>query len=414
MDGQVGTSAWWYYTCFDPDLTPSQSGQDLTEYYQLVKSGLGKLMLNVERIAQPIAMHYSFPSANAVWITDGNSLKRPYSKNFDRFFENRNMWDRILSELGYQYSWIAHEQLEKGGLNTNKYKIFILPNSIALSKKEADEIRIFVQNGGILIADAQPGLMDEHAKWLKMGALDDVFGSPVAKGPVVNGYKITNYGNGKVYLLNKFVMDYKSDPALVSRISDAMTDAGIIAPVKIIAKDGKQLQDCETFYYKNSDIDYIGIVRGVVENKDKIPVTIVLSEKAFVYESLSGKFIGFTDKIQDELVSSDIRLYSILSEKAGKFLLKFNKNKVKQGDIVECTIFQNVSSAKDINYIMKIDVFQPDGTICQWNSKNILVPAKSGSTVRLNIALNEQKGKWRIKATNFQSGQSMENSFVVY
>jgi len=144
MDGQVGTSAWWYYTCFDPDLTPSQSGQDLTEYYQLVKNGLGKLMLNVERVPQPIAMHYSFPSANAVWITDGNSLKRPYSKNFDRFFENRNMWDRILSELGFQYSWIAHEQLEKGGLNTNKYKIFILPNSIALSKKEADEIRIFV------------------------------------------------------------------------------------------------------------------------------------------------------------------------------------------------------------------------------------------------------------------------------
>jgi len=256
--------------------------------------------------------------------------------------------------------------------------------------------------------------MDEHAKWLKTGALDDVFGSPVAKEPVMNGYKTANYGNGKVYLLNKFVMDYKSDPALVSRISDAMTDAGIIAPVKIIAKDGKQLQDCETFYYKNSDVDYVGIVRGVLENKDKVPVTIELTEKAYVYESLSGKFIGFTDKFQDELVSSDIRLYSLLPEKPGKWALKFNKNKVKQGSALKYTITQNASSLKDMNYILKIDVLQPDGLVSQWNSKNILVPAKSESTIHVDIALNEQKGKWKIKATNFQTGQSMENTFVVY
>ena len=47
---------------------------------------------------------------------------------------------------------------------------------MALSQSEADAIRRWTEQGGILIADYLPGVFDQHGKSRPRGILDDVFG----------------------------------------------------------------------------------------------------------------------------------------------------------------------------------------------------------------------------------------------
>ena len=48
--------------------------------------------------------------------------------------------------------------------------------SLALSDLEVKNIRDFVKQGGIVIADALPGVMDNHTKFRENRELADVFG----------------------------------------------------------------------------------------------------------------------------------------------------------------------------------------------------------------------------------------------
>lgn len=413
IDGQAGTSAWWYYTCFNPDLTPSQSGEELTDYYLLVRSGLGKLMMTVQRVNQPVAMHYSMPSMNAAWIIDGKLFEQRGSANFARHYSNRSMWDRILSDLGLQYSWLAHEQVEQGDLKLSRFKVFILPNSIAISKQEAEEIRRFVRSGGILIADAQPGMMDEHAKWQNPGRLDDLFGTSTADAQLESGIVLNKFGQGSAVLLNQFVTDYAKDHGLGERISEILINAGITAPAKVLTRDGKQLTDCETHYYRHGDGQYIGIVRSVVENKEPVTVTIELPAKSAVYESTTGKFLGNTDRIDDKLISSDIRMFSMLPEEVNRWDLTLHNSRAKQGEVLKYTLKRIPYSSRDITHVMHIEIIYPDGSICWHYSGNVLATAKTGYTGSIPLALNEAKGKWRIKVTDFITGKQVEKTFIV-
>lgn len=422
LDGQVGTSAWWYYTCFDPDLTPSASGEEAATYYRMANSGLGKLMLHAKRNPQPIAMHYSMPSANAVWITDGKIGIAPGegiedqqwgSANFTRFYDNRNMWDRILADLGCQYTWLAHEQVEEGALDFRRFKVLILPNSISLSKQEIAEIKTFVKQGGVLIADAQPGLMNEHATWQKPGMLDDLFGISVADERLGSGLISNKVGKGQVYLLNQFVLDYEEDPSVGAKIIEILTGAGVTAPVKVLTNGGNQLKLCETYYYKYGDAQHIGIVRSEVENKESVPVRIELPMKSYVYESISGQFLGYTDHIDDALVSSDVRMFSLLPGKVDRWTLNVRNSQVKQGDVLEYTLRRVPESSQNIKHVVHVEFIRPDGSPCWWYTSNALASAKEGYKGHIPLALNEARGKWRIKATDFITGKHVETTFVV-
>jgi hypothetical protein len=57
----------------------------------------------------------------------------------------------------------------------------LLPASQAISKREAEEIRKFVAEGGTVVADFAVAQRDEHGAWQGGGLLADVFGFTVAK-----------------------------------------------------------------------------------------------------------------------------------------------------------------------------------------------------------------------------------------
>ncbi|HEY0380208.1 MAG TPA: beta-galactosidase trimerization domain-containing protein [Pyrinomonadaceae bacterium] len=180
----------WMYSFLDPDMTYSKSARDMGAAFKSLKfEGIGKLLMESEREQDGIAIHYSMPSVHGASIlgyhrrSSDDDDETPQDKTAVSFAANRDGWVRAVKDLGLQFDFVASEQVEKGGLSSGKYKVLILPLSLALSAEEAKAVEAFAQGGGVVIADAGAGLMDEHCAWQPGGQLDGLFGitSPPAK-----------------------------------------------------------------------------------------------------------------------------------------------------------------------------------------------------------------------------------------
>jgi hypothetical protein len=92
------------------------------------------------------------------------------------FPANRDGWVRTIKDLGLQFEFVSSEQVEQGSLASGNYKVLILPLSVALSPAEVKNIESFIQAGGVVIADAGAGLMDQHCAWQQNGPMNELFG----------------------------------------------------------------------------------------------------------------------------------------------------------------------------------------------------------------------------------------------
>src|SRR5436190_7290290 len=89
---------------------------------------------------------------------------------------NRDGWVRTIKDLGLQFDFVSSDQVEANALASGKYKVLILPLSLALSPAEAKSIEAFANAGGVVIADAGTGMMDKHCAWRQDASLNELFG----------------------------------------------------------------------------------------------------------------------------------------------------------------------------------------------------------------------------------------------
>jgi hypothetical protein len=176
-------NVFWMYSFLDPDMTYSKSARDMgVAFKSLRREGVGKLLMESEREQDGIAIHYSMPSVHGASIlgyhkrSSDDDDEGSQDNSSLSFPANRDGWVRAIKDSGVQFDFISSEQVEKGGLASGKYKVLILPLSFAVSHEEAKAIEAFAQSGGVVIADAAAGMMDEHCAWQPGGQLNDLFG----------------------------------------------------------------------------------------------------------------------------------------------------------------------------------------------------------------------------------------------
>lgn len=167
----------------DENGEPTELGASIAPTYRELAGGLRKQLAYMERVEEPIGIHYSHPSVTAHWMLE----VRPRGKDWiereswhDRqdseFYRLRESWTKVIEDNLRQYDFIAYGQLENGDFDDMNCRVMILPQSIAMSEAECDALRRFVERGGVLVADCRTALMDEHCRMLDGGRLDDVFG----------------------------------------------------------------------------------------------------------------------------------------------------------------------------------------------------------------------------------------------
>jgi len=166
-----------------PGRKPTAKAKTLAPTMLELTRGAAEQMYRNTRPAEKIAFHYSQPSIQANWAFDRMQEKTDWvdrdsgaEYESNPTLEARYGWVKLIEDLGHQHRFIEYQQIERGALETRGISVFIMNQSLAISSREARTIRRWVENGGTLIADVRPAVMDEHCKLLPKGQLDAVFG----------------------------------------------------------------------------------------------------------------------------------------------------------------------------------------------------------------------------------------------
>ena len=172
----------WMYSFLNPDLTYSASARDMGKAFSSLRSeGVGRLLMESVRQHDGIALYYSMPSIHAATIlgyhqrSSEDDDETPDKARLS-FSANRDGWVKTIKDLGLQFDFVSSEDVASKGIDNDKYKVVILPLVFALSNEEIQHLADFVARGGVVIADAAPGLMDQHCGWQTSDKLDKLFG----------------------------------------------------------------------------------------------------------------------------------------------------------------------------------------------------------------------------------------------
>ena len=163
-------------------------GRPFVPLYRELTTGLSALLAQAKPADAPVAIHYSHASITASWMLERPSQDTPWlDENADVWKMHNERQQSLIARLRESavklnedswlpYDFLSYEQLEDGTLETRAPKLLILPGSVAMSQAEADAVIRFVENGGTVLADNLPAVMDEHARALPFGQLDALFG----------------------------------------------------------------------------------------------------------------------------------------------------------------------------------------------------------------------------------------------
>jgi len=150
----------------NPDLTLPSTATALVEAFASMNQGQARAFFQTRPELDPIALHYS---PRSIWTT-------LLFRTRDQQNDSRRGVTALVGDIGFQYGYVAYEELENGIVPPERCRVLILPGSTAMSDAEADTVRNFVRNGGTLVADFLPAVLTGHGRERKTAALDDVFG----------------------------------------------------------------------------------------------------------------------------------------------------------------------------------------------------------------------------------------------
>lgn len=185
-----------------PDQPLTERGRELAALFPAWKAA-GPQLWPLRRERDRIAIHYSQASIRAHWMfdsrEDGDTWPRRFSSyeaTHSRLARVRDGFVKVLEDLGFQPEFVSYEQLETGALRREGYRALLLPQSVAMSEAECRAVEVFAREGGTVLADALPAIMDEHGKRRERPRLDTLFG--VEQGRV--GWRATPVETGAAAL----------------------------------------------------------------------------------------------------------------------------------------------------------------------------------------------------------------------
>ncbi len=438
-EGDQGTSNSWHWWNFNPDLTYTATARTMRDVYLELTRGLGKALVNSRRSKAPVAIHYSPASYYAAYAVDGKVPDKigynasVSSKTLARLEAADDGWRACLDDLGVPFDYVAPQQLQKGILSERNYSALILPMSIAISKVEKTAIEAFVRGGGIVIADSQVGLTDEHCQPQEKGVLDDLFGieqvtllntSPQATTRATNaqaveltpeaGSKRTVYfnsvGNGQSIYLDLLNPGLKNRTSFRRVVEQVISKTGVTIPIRLRRSNGEVLEGAYCRLYERGPIRYLGA--ALPPTGEPAEITIDLGGRLYVYDVRQRLALGQLSVITDTLGPADAKIYALLPYRVGDLGVASKSRVYKQGEEVIFQVEAKAVGGKIGDHVFRIDIMGPDGRPVEAYGVNAL-SAGGRYQGKILTALNDQRGQWNIRVRDITSGMTSAATFEI-
>lgn len=439
------------------DFSVTEAGEDLEKIISEIRgSGFARMLMDAEWVNSPVAIHYSIPSLVSSAYTGssgyiGTSL----------FNENLNGWVLLLRDMGIQPpEFVSSSSLEEG-LDPAKHPVFILPLSQALSRAEVSAVEDYVRAGGIIVADANPGILLENGARREDNRLAEIFGveefrllpergeNPVSysetgmlpvrtadvhvsfisgeslgsaaaqpqtaavrfggmrvgpgagSGGQALSFSVNSYGRGRAVYLNALLSDYSEiqrRPREAAALVAAMRD--VFARAGFSQEVAAMLPPgSQLVRYSDGSAQYIALWRSLGAPADFNSAEVYLRAKKHVYGVMpSGEHV-FSDRISTTLFPGEVKIFALLPARRGALELLAER---LDGEILYSVSSQEGEGSPGSS-IMKLTVYR-DGCEVLHHSRNIRI--EEGVQKTIPLAVNERSGVWKLKATDIITGES--------
>ncbi|MCD6362224.1 MAG: beta-galactosidase trimerization domain-containing protein, partial [Armatimonadetes bacterium] len=448
---------WWrwdnigrFHGFLAPDLHPwDDTSQPVIDEMADIRDGVGTWILKAEMPHDGIGLLYSMPSAFA----GGRGPRR--GDDLDMAHQG---FLEVVQDLGYAAHYLSDRTVaEENDLNDGDERVLLLPMGRAIPDAVAEQIRRFVRDGGLVIADMRPGIRDGHCKLREAGVLDDVFGihqtpaelqedpeyvdftltakvggedikanlsggaevvENVGDGEAlgeVNGLPgviVNHYGEGVAVLLNFPFSQYlalrrEGEEMPLRRLIGAILEMADVHPPFTQRAGRGPLRATETVRWISGDVQLVMLFKTAGEDG---PATTVLPEPMHVYDLRRNRYLGRVAKITAPLRVGYANLYALSPESIGKPALSVRNDAAKPGDEVEVSV--RVRGAVRGSLPVRVRVFRPDGVEETWPRRELLVE-NGRAHFTLQVAWNAMPGQWKLTARNIFTGDTAEATFVV-
>jgi len=271
-----------------------------------------------------------------------------------------------------------------------------------------------------------------------------------------------DYGKGNAVLLNFSLSDYAHAGASLAGTGDQrgreaqniaeffktlMAQLGIEEAIKF----APELPRMRTYRFSSDGIIYLGILQELPESpgaylngtaKPLTPqtTTLTLGMKKHVYDARAGKYLGFSDRIETSIEPARGMLFALLPYQMGKIILNVYQledgrsrsgfwglwtgrlqsklehylNAPKRIARGETLIYEAAISGVEQPglHVFHVEFVSPKGEKIPWYADNMVVEKGRGKGA-VNMALNDEIGKWRILIRDAATGASAEKTFIL-
>jgi hypothetical protein len=385
-------------------------GREAASYFGEIRGGLGALLINSRRHTDPVGILYSPASRRVQWLLDRRATREEWSRRNasseyqdDEIKTGTRNFAQALRHMGLQHRFVSSDEVRRGDLRKGIYRILILPHTIALAPDEARELRDFVEHGGIVIADSEPGLFDEHGRKLEEPLLSEVF-----HGPATRSAKSFVFGSGRaIYLASS---DHRQHRTIV-RLSRILEAAGVKPLFPLLRSNGEPVDDVETYVFTNGDLTIVALQRDYRPSSTSPSRENLIMElpRAFdAYDIRAQQALGNTNRVNLELGLVEPVLLTL----AERPLTSPSITGLPSAHLGEITQFHIASGSPAARGVVHLEVVDPEGSTIAHYSGNLLVGAE-GTTTLLPLAFNDRTGLWKLRLRDLTSGKSAATELQV-
>jgi hypothetical protein len=393
----------------DENGNVGERGREAARYFAKLRGGLGALLINSRRHTDSIGIFYSPASMRVQWLLDRRATTEDWSRRSasaeyqdDAIRAATRNFARMVEHSGLQHRFVSSEEVRRGDLRRGEYRILMLPQTIALSATEAEEIRDFVAGGGLVLASGEPGIFDEHGRRLPRPLLSDVFAGPPTRA--ATGFA---FGKGKaIYLTLADARGRESTRAL----AEILAASGIRSRVSLLRPDGGPENDVETYMFENGGVVILALLRDLVPPSTvagRETVVLGLPRPLNAYDLRTGRSLGSADRVTIEPGPVEPTLLA-LSDAPFAPPSVSGPPSARLGANAEFAIRPGAPAALDV---LRVDVVDPTGATVPHYSGNMIV---AGAAVKLlPIAFNDKPGIWKIRVKDLLSGETATASLNI-